>query len=564
MLDVVIPDLKVEGMILSPKASGIDLKILLYKGAASLQRHLAQRKLESGELGRPLTERLPLLETIHRRWQAGVADKSLSDQSIEAQWSALKALVDFGEKLNKPFTVENARRLYLDWAAHILARSDLNPASTYMRSVVAARLIAPALGIEPKRLQWATKIRRGKRLGTSGAKENLEETGAFIQLMLETIEQLSIDVIRGPLPVVLRYGGAEYPLHCTFHPWKPIDKLVIRNSTALKRAEARRERASKDISNNKRAQLINLRLEAEMLIFINQTSCNLTQALQLTGGKFRYQSDGDYVSVHAWKNRAKHAVTLRIHKSYRPHFDAFLKWREAVFPGDPDGLTFPFVYNDGAVAMRRTVWGFEHVRRLCKALSKPFVNARQHRKTIGNFTSRRKSRQFAAELLSNSEKTFKAHYEEPNHQRMVAELVSFWDTMESMVGEAVGPGACRAAEPERLPDTPHAAPKPDCEGGAGCLFCASNRDLRSFDHAWNLASFQYLTLLQFNGDRTGMSLKHDHPVLLTVERAAAKLDAMAALDDECAEWVAEARTRLQEGRYHPHYTHKFAALEGSK
>ena len=49
---------------------------------------------------------------------------------------------------------------------------------------------------------------------------------------------------------------------------------------------------------------------------------------------------------------------------------------------------------------------------------------------------------------------------------------------------------------------------------------------------------------------------------LTIERIAAKLDALKALSGEFAKWVEEARLRVQEGRYHPFYTAAFNILEG--
>lgn len=570
MLDAVIPGLKVEGMTLGPKAASIDLRFLLYKGGALLDRRWGMKRLESGRLGPPQLDRLPVLELIHRHWQSVIRDKSMSNATLQGEWGALKRLVAFVDRTNGPLVLDNILRIYLEFAAHLRATTSLSEGAKYALTARLARLFGPIMGVSSERLQWRTKILKPSAGAVSGAKENLADTAEFIQSMLETIQQLSVEVIRGPLPVVLSYlkedgQAAKYPIHCG-NPFKPVDALSNRTASDRTRAEGRRARASQDTSNTKRAMLINLRLDAELLVFINQTSANLTQALQLTGGNFRYQTKGGYVYVRPWKRRAEHVVEFRIEKGYRPQFEAFLKWREAVFPGDSEGLTFPFVYNDGDLTFQRTSWGFKDSRRLCKTLNKPFVPASQHRKTVGNFTKRRASREVAAELLSNSKKTFKQHYEEPNHQQAVVELVSFWDIMEGMVRDAVGPGGCQKAEkgpvPEQLPDAQKGAPKPDCEGEAGCLFCPQNRDLRSFDHAWNLASIQHLNLMQFNSDRTGLSLKANHPSLVTAERAAAKLQAMAAEDKECSTWVEEARLRVQEGRYHPHYTHKFESLEG--
>lgn len=563
MLDTVAPDLTLQGLPLGAKEEPLDLSRLLYKGAASTHEKNVRKAIKSGQLGRPQLERLPLLTEIHRHWQAGIAAKTLSESSIKERWRALKYLVCFADKSSKPLTTANVLSLYLAYCEHTKRRSGIKAQTKYSYSQTLATIIAPVLGLVATKLQWKTKIRSPKRLGNQAAKENLDATASFVQTMLHTISQLSVEVIRGPLPVALNYpGGSQYMIHCG-NELKPADSLKWTDTYKLNKALERRERRANDTSNRARARLINLRLDAEMLIFINQTSGNLTQVLQLTGSRFRFQSDGDYYRLYAWKNRARHGVELRIEKAYRPHFEAFLKWRADIFPNDQDGLTFPFVWDDGDRATQRTYWRFAEARRLVKAIGQPFVHSQQLRKTVGNFVKRKASRQTAAELLSNTEKTFRESYEEVHHQSSTRELVRFWADVEGSVGaSAVGPGGCQKPEPQPREDAPAGSPKPDCEGSAGCLFCDKNRDLRSFDHAWNLASLHYLKLAEFNADRSPLSRKKDHPVALTIERIAAKLDALKALSGEFAKWVEEARLRVQEGRYHPFYTAAFNILEG--
>jgi len=562
VLDTVVPDLTLQGFPLGPKEEPLDLSLLLYKGAASTHEKNVRKAIKSGQLGRPQLERLPLLTEIHRHWQAEIAAKTLSEWSIRERWRALKYLCCFSETSSKSLTIASVLSLYLAYCESTIRRSNIKADTKYSYSQTLARIIAPVLDINATRLQWKTKIRSPKRLGNQAAKENLDATASFVQAMLHTIAQLSVEVIRGPLPAALSYpSGSKYIIHCG-NELKPMDSLKT-DAYKLKRALECRERRANDTSNRARARLINLRLDAELLVFINQTSGNLTQVLQLTADRFSFQSDGDYYQLYVWKNRAKHAVELRIEKTYRPHFEAYLEWRAAIFPNDKDGLTFPFVWDDGDRATQRTRWGFSEARKLMKTIGQPFVNSQQLRKTVGNFMKRKASRQTAAELLGNTEKTFRESYEEVHHQSAARELVRFWADVEGSVGaSAVGPGACQEPEPQQREDAPVGAPKPDCEGSAGCLFCDKNRDLRSFDHVWNLASLHHLKLAEFNADRTPLSCKKDHPVALTIERVAAKLDALKALSGECAEWVEEARARVLEGRYHPFYTAAFNILEG--
>jgi hypothetical protein len=563
MSDTAIPDLTLQGLPRGPEQSPIDLRWLLYNGAASTYGRNVKKVVESGRLGQPLLERLPLLEAIHRRWQAGVAAGTMGAERFKEQWRLLRSFVAFSEEAKTHLTIARALDLYVAYCAHIKHRSSLSAMTQYQYSIGLAAIVASVLGMDARKLQWKTRIRMPKRLGNRAAKENLHDTAAFVRTLLETVEQLPVEVIRGPLPVTLRYSaGGEYVIHIG-RPLQPLHSLKLGDAFKHRRAVNARERRANDISNKARTVLINLRLEAELLIFINQTGSNLAQALRLTGSQVRYQSHGDYLQLFVWKNRAKHAVELRIHKGYRTRFEAYLKWRSAVFPDDRDGLMFPFLCNDGDHAMRRTCWAFRDVRKLMKSIGQPFVHSQQLRKTIANFTKRKVSRQAAAELLSNKEKTFRESYEEVHHQASVSELVNFWSDSEALVS-AVGPGGCQQAAPQSRSDAPDSAPKPDCESGGGCLFCDKNRDLRSFDHVWNLASLHHLKLVEFNADRTPLSQKKGHPVALTIERIAAKLHALMAVGGRYAEWVTEARLRVKEGRYHPFYTAAFDILEGAR
>lgn len=291
MLDTALPDLILHGLPLGPKQDSIDLRWLLYNGAASTYGRTLKKVVESGRLGRPLLERLPLLQAIHGHWQAGIATGTVGNESAKMLWGRLRNFVAFTEKAKKPLTLAGALNFYLVYCAYIKRRSDLSAMTHYKYSNELALLIAPVLGMDTRKLQWKTKIRMPKRLGNRSAKENLHGTANFVQTLLETVEQLPVDVIRGPLPVILRYAaGGEHAIHLGL-PLQPLDSLRLECAYKYKRAVNARERRASNISNKARSKLINLRLEAELLIFVNQTGSNLTQALQLTGSQFRYQSD---------------------------------------------------------------------------------------------------------------------------------------------------------------------------------------------------------------------------------------------------------------------------------
>jgi hypothetical protein len=91
-----------------------------------------------------------------------------------------------------------------------------------------------------------------------------------------------------------------------------------------------------------RHPLFNLRIEAELLIFIAQTGMNLAQANQLTVGKFTYQSyEEGYKVRRIYKNRRQGEVEFTVYSEYRIHFETYLKWRSAILEGLDDERLFP-------------------------------------------------------------------------------------------------------------------------------------------------------------------------------------------------------------------------------
>jgi hypothetical protein len=97
------------------------------------------------------------------------------------------------------------------------------------------------------------------------------------------------------------------------------------------------------------------------------------------------------------------------------------------------------------------------------------------------------------------------------------------------------------------------APKPDCEGAAGCLFCLHHRDLRTFDYVWSLLSFRYLKSLELARHRIEKAGSPAHPAHVLIERITQKIQAMTDSDAQFAEWVSEALTRMTEGDFHPYW-----------
>jgi hypothetical protein len=566
----------------APRQIPVDLRWLLYQGAAGAAKSTRDGLINQGKLGPPVAARLPMVQALHEYLSALVA-KGNARSTFACSLDSIVRFYAYADAQGTLITHATVTKVYLDWAATFTGR--MSDYSAYSQASKTAQCLAPALGMTPNKLLWKTKLRRPEEADSKAQKQSLEDTKAFIQTMRAVTQALPLTVIRGPIPVQLSLpGGKVYTRKCgrKLLDSEPRAASVQRSPSRLADAMAIRDRRNADVSLASRSSLINLRIEAELLLFVSQTGANLSPALQTIGTKFRYQTKDEYLFIRPWKARAGHLVEFRVYKEYREQFDAYLAWRNALFSDDPDGLLFPFVTDDGGPNPRflppadldhddeqvegverpfaRTRWPFQCTRKLCASIGQPFIGGQILRASKGVWIERRKAG-MGSQVLGNSAETFSRNYDRPSPQRAMVEITRFWNESERAM-EAVGPGLCVKTVPTPMSDAPVNAPEPDCVSGAGCLFCDHNRDQHSFEHAWKLASLRALSLRQLVSERTAEARAPDHPLMVRIDRIADKLAAFSAIDAEHQQWVEEAEERVQEDRYHPYYTDKFRVLKG--
>lgn len=143
-------------------------------------------------------------------------------------------------------------------------------------------------------------------------------------------------------------------------------------------------------------------------------------------------------------------------------------------------------------------------------------------------------------------------YEKPSLQRAMVQVQVFWAQYDPALA-AAGPGSCTGKAPEPVPEIPNTATQPDCRTPSGCLFCAQQRDIDSFDHVWSLASFRLLKSFELSVQVPFKSNKEppQHPAEAVMNRITEKLNFIKASSPERSKWVTEALIRLEEGQYHP-------------
>jgi hypothetical protein len=299
-----------------------------------------------------------------------------------------------------------------------------------------------------------------------------------------------------------------------------------------------------------RHSVVNLRIEAELLIFISQTGMNLAQAHKIKVGKFGYQSYGNGYQVRRiFKNRRQGETEFSIYGQYRSLFERYLRWRDSVFISGDNDLLFPFITPQGRSP--DIAPSFSGIKKKCEELEISYITPRELRLTRSNWLMRQtRNADLVSEMNQHSPRTLLTSYERPHHQVALAEITLFFkDAAGSSV--APGPGACGKEATSIIDKHQEDIPAPDCISAAGCIFCSHHRDIDSEDHIWSLASYRHLKSLELSKYKPARKEISQHPAKMVVEAISQKLSFFSQSSSIRNEWVSESNARVAEGNYHP-------------
>ncbi len=396
---------------------------------------------------------------------------------------------------------------------------------------------------------------RKRVIGIQADKQNLSDTFSFGAALLDICDGLRLEAFWGPLPIRIPLRTGEVLVEYSMvgkrswpHPLKddPTSRKTQEKQKAIRHAAHEADRTLRT-----RYPLANLRIEAELLIFIGQTGMNLAQAHQLRLNQYSYTSSTDGYQVRSYKHRRSGPVLFEIYGEYREVFERFLAWRWAVFPTDMDGLLFPLIRRSRHHA---TPPSFDRVRAMCSRLNIPYIAPQKLRRTRVNWLLRRsRDADLTAELDQHTKETLLKVYDEPSLQVAVSEVTKFWANHDPTIA-APAPGVCVGIDPKPLPNMPAEATAPDCVTPAGCLWCQHQRDIDSLDHAWNLCSYRYLKTRELCTVRPPVRGKKEalpHPAELAINRLTEKLVAFKNSSTVRQQWVsdgADARAMVEQWR----------------
>lgn len=563
MRNAPIPDLTFPQVILGRHETPWTLIHLLYHGCCDLSVREFVDLEKKGQLGEPIFDRIELVKRLHNVISANLVGGG-SSVTARRRISELRRFFAWSEKNNFSLNLAGVKDAYLHWTDSLLHRvrivADLKEITARSSAVVVGGILDQVLGRRTK-IIGMTRISKSRRTSSSQVertdKQNLEETFAFGYAIADICSALSIEAIWGDVPVrvsfrtgvFIDYWCGRIPSKKQVEPKNAIHRAWQKNNAKVS-AKAL-EAFIADRSLRTRYPIVNLRIQAELLMFIAQTGMNLGQAHTIKTGDFHYSSYLDGYQVRRrYKARRHGDVEFEIFEDYRVHFERYLEWRRTIFPDEPDGLMFPLVREGGRSVEKAP--GFFLIKKICCNLGIRYIGPALLRKTRINWVMRRsRDDDLTADMAQHSKQTLLQVYEQPNLQVAMIEIARFHQKNDPAIAPP-GPGSCVSVTPLAAPAIPAEATQPDCINAAGCLFCTNNRDIDSQDHVWSLASFRYLKTLELARFRPSeQSRSIGHPALAAIDRITAKLKFYEGSSEVRSIWVREAQARVTEGAYHP-------------
>lgn len=548
-----VPDLTFPSVEFSVRESPWDLRNLIFideKNALTGQKYMDDFDDIDIDIDDDFVRLLILLhDELEGRLASGVSRQTVANEIYQCkvffQWS-------FNKKIS--LSLDCIENVFIEWSEHLIDRMRRKEINSYSYKAMVSRvglLIDLVLNNKRSIVKKIRKPRQNKKIKNEVDNILFKETVEFGSAIIALCQGLKMEVISGPLPIIIEIAGQSKTFWCLVRP----------NSTSAKRPrsmfdtrlwEWRRAEINKEATLKSRSALINLRIEAELLIFISQTGINLQQAFLLKIESFKYVSHIDGYRIISYKSRRSGEVIFEIFSEYRLHFENYIFWRNEYFKDDKDQRLFPFVIREKRI---ENAPEFKSIRRLFSSLNIAYFGPKNLRNTRLNWFMRKIEDPLqVADFAQNDVNTLIHNYIKPNAKKAMIEISRFHASREQEL-TAPGPGVCVSATPIKIDNAPQSAPQPDCGNPSGCLFCHNHRDIDSFDYIWSLASYRQLKILEFSRNcrpaANKLSSKKSDPVEIVIDRISEKMKYYEESSSIRSMWLKEVLVRIEEQDYHP-------------
>lgn len=539
-----IDDLEFDGVIYGEERVPLTLKSCLYVNGAGCNTKKFEGHRVGNVLGHVVTARLPLVYALHSELN-GIVSSGGSNKTLEGGVSRVRAFYTYSDELGIDPTKENACGLYCGWVKSLYENvnsGDAKESGCYGKASGMATLLGKATGLGRDFfvLNAGLTAPSKKNAFPEVDKQNLGDAKRFIGDLMDIRNCLGIEAFQRPLPVQLKMSdGQEIWLYSGLTQYEKVlpHKLA-------------------DVSLRVRYALYNVRAETELMLFISQTSMNLSDAAKLQFQELKFYTVGDSFEARAYKGRKQGEVIFTAYGEYKPYFLDFLAFRKTLNISDHTSLLFGKLPQAG-----RSVSDNPNPRsltRLMKRLGRPLIIAGELRKTRQNWLARKAGdSSLAAEIGQHDLETFGRYYERPNHQTAATEWSNYYRNSAkakraALVGECTG-------QPIPVKELPAGFEKPNCVNPSLCIFCISYKGIKTYSYIWSIVSYKILrereklVSLRSNADVSGLDS--------TINRLDQIIGAFETAGKKCASWLAKATQQTQIGNYHPRWSGFIHLLE---
>jgi len=547
-----------------------EFRPFLFKGGSQAKKFTYDNIKPSRAELRTISERYPLVKKLYDHFTSQVVGGT-SDSTIRGRFLALQSLYIWADSRDFALTHKNLETNFILWVDHLIARylnNEIKHKTAYDLAHQAARVLSRALNLGPSlnrniKIPIPQKNPFEKSAEIERAQENLTTFG---QLLRQLAEPLTLQVIRGPLPVEIQVLGNSFYLPylkelSTLKSQGPGSAPRERNPVLKRRAEVEAGAPLK----NRRSVLVNLKIEAELLIFISQTGMNLSQAYYLKTTDFKFMpSKGDTATIKIFKARRGGETIYRIFPKYLSHLKEYLTWRNGL-TCKTDELVFPFHKRAGGNRGTPKT-AFQHIRIICRKLNVNYIPPTLLRKLRTSwFFERGHDPKLISEVNQHTEDVLYRHYKIPSYKTATQEISKFHERYDP-TNPTPAPGICASVEqyPELITGSQPNAPVPDCSNPGGCMFCIHHRDVNSQDYIFALVSYRLCKQLELDSYCPPSHPIFHHPAKALLDRIDQKIQDFRVRGEIQDQWAAEATDQTREGIYHPAFDGFIKLLEVAK
>lgn len=476
-----------------------DFRAFLHRGGSALSPQRSFDDRARRRAGKQQVGRLALVIAIHEAFLSR-KECGASSHTLGAHIISLREFWKFCDGRGLRFRGLNlvcVRRAVREFATYHVQRFRSGKVQERTAGGIvwgAVGLLAEALSVEVGELVGRTtmpRINSGKQ-AAAHEKLDLKAVDQFVESLDCAIRSLSEDRLYGAYPVLIHLGGQTVVPYFGHGPRPTNGEYSYKNWTKSRIANHK----SLDQSFKRRLPLIQIRVQAECLRFIESTAMNLAQVLELRLGNERLRSYSGEYEVSGFKNRAGHEVVFRIGKKYRPAFERYLKFRRNAFPAAASAL-FPFFGKGREESKFVATRGFQSLKRVFKAagetMLKPAILRYAKSQRVIRLISVGGDVAKVSSMLQNTISVVLRSYLVGSQQMAVPEFSKFLRAISerSTRNSLRTGGDCRApGAPSAIPKLADSVPQPDCINPAGCFFCRHFRGVRSKEYLHKSLSYR--------------------------------------------------------------------------